>query len=258
MTKGFLRPQDWGDFEYDFGRTLSIFFAEPLRLEVPGVGEGTLGMGFGGLAASLFQRGFYCTACGNCCYGDERVWLWLPPFGPQVPYDTQFLTVFVNGKPLVLRVHVNARNAKTEGCDYLDRGQTLTFDGQPSRGQCTLWAQGKTLPHHCRQLPDMAVYAPNSLRGRVPLLSRRLPPRNWQSPKCPIPVTEIPLDPATIRKDWDVWQTWVVALQDLPGCYVKQAFELWWAKVQEVRRGRPAENLYFADQIDRKSSHIGG
>jgi hypothetical protein len=257
MTKGVLQPSDFGDFWYDFGRTYSIFFQRPFELVVPGVGREVVGAGPGGFASSLFARGFNCIACGRCCYGSERTWSWLP--GSTPPEDTIEVEITLDGHPLPLRVHVNQGDSHTDGCDYLRKTQPgeiqLSLDGvTPSLGYCSIWADGKDLPDHCRQLPDMAVYSPRSKRGRIPLLSRRLPPRNWQNPKCPVPINTIPLDQPTIEKDRAVWSRWVNGLRGVPGCFVEYAYELWEQTIDQTLQGfPPTGNLYFSDILGEKA-----
>jgi hypothetical protein len=224
MTIGTLLPRDFDDFVYDWGRTYSIFFSQPLTLVVPGVGKGTFGSGLGGFSPSIFSRGMKCIACGRCCYGRERVWTWFVDPDVTPPEDTSAFTIFVNGAPVPLWVHVNRGDPRIDGCDYLINKGSLSLDGvTPSQGFCRLWAEGRDLPTHCRQLPDYAVYP---VRG-TPLLSRRLPPRNWRAPKCPIDVASLPLDQETIEKDRYVWHRWLVGLRGLPGCHIEEIYELW-------------------------------
>lgn len=242
---GDLTPQDLGDFMYDW-RTYSIFFESPVSVTVPGVGEFTVGSGLGGFSPSIFVRGMKCIACGRCCYGHERVWTWFETPGGRFPDDTVRLIITVNGHPLPLRAHVNRGNPRVDGCDYLVQKGELSLDGvTPSKGFCRLWRDGLDLPTHCRQLPDYGVYPVRTSRGTVPLLSRRLPPRNWRSPQCPINVQALPLDDTTLEKDRRVWRQWVDGLTGLPGSKIDLIYALW----ERYVTSPPTGVIFFQDHV---------
>jgi len=241
-----LHEKDCIDIAWDW-EMFSIFFPKPITLEFPEQGvTKTVGSGYGGLSKSLFQRGFDCNLCGRCCRNTHRrIWTWLPSETPHPNH--RVVSIIINGQTeWNLAVHVN-KNGGVK-CDYL-----TPIPGEFELGvreACSI--HDTTQPVHCKTYPGVAVYNVRHGDSRVPLLSRRLPPRNWRWPKCPIPIYELPLARSDIENDLVIWDHWVSSFKSIPGNCVELAFDLYIKTIQQVAEGTPQEtNLLFSDFLSR-------
>lgn len=244
-----LTDRDLTDLVYDLSEA-SIFFPEPPTVEIDGR-QGALATweGFGGFSWSLFQRGAYCNLCGNCCKNTHRrVWFWWP--GERHPDNTQTLPITINGAKIDLQIHVNSDANGMARCDFLS---DLDYDVQNYDGiwrkaaGCSLHGpDGGIKPNHCRTHPQTGVYKVRVGKTQVPMLSRRLPSRNFRWPTCPVDLKLIPLDAEQIATDTKMWQTWVEGYGNVPGCFVWQAYALW----EELVNGPvPTTNILFKDRL---------
>lgn len=256
-----LSPSDISSILWDL-KTVSIFFEDPLEVDIGG-NLYSVGDGLGGFSWSFFQRGFDCTGCGNCCQSlhgefNRQLWFWYP--NEPHPGSLDSLQIRINGQPLEIHLH---RNVSTTQCDFLGqrswvpseeqseayRGHKINLvlneQGQVPIQYCTIH-EPRLKPAHCVLYPG-AVVAPTG-KARLPLLSRRLPGRNWRWPQCPIDVTSIPLRAEDIENDRFVFDVFASNLKDFPKSRVSECLGIWERTVSQVQAGKiPTESIRFSE-----------
>jgi Fe-S-cluster containining protein len=153
-------------------RAVSIFFDRPLTVEVDGMRE-EVGMGLGGLSWTFLSRGQDCeVGCGQCCTNTHRTaWFY---YSSEEQYATE------HAVPIDVRVNDQLTRFFVWQQEDTLRCKQLTDDNL-----CSIHDKGQ--PLHCQMYPQTWVYP----HGGKYFLSRRLPPRNWRWPKCPIPVWDV-------------------------------------------------------------------
>lgn len=231
-----LTQRDLTDIAYDI-REISIFFRDPITFSLPDrpdLQPMTVGQGLGGFSWSLFQRGADCNLCSNCCRNTHRrVWFWWST--EPHPDSVEHIRLELNGWVRDVWVHLNLVNDQAK-CDFLV--DSVAEDGR-AIGLCGLHEAGLK-PNHCRTHPQTGVYLVNTTRGKVPLLSRRLPSRNWRWPDCPIDVAKVPMSNEQFETDSKMWEVWDQNLSGVPGSLVANAREVW-------SRGPYGTNVFFED-----------
>ena len=240
-----LSQRDSEDIGYDLTQ-LSIFFPKPIVLDIEGLAATEWGMGYGGLSTSLFLRSTDCNQCGACCKNGHRtIWFWYahedhPEGVPAYQFE-------INGVEIPIWVHVNSQNGYAK-CDYL---VPLGYESRDLRGPtpaegCSLHVPGLK-PSHCSVNPQTGVWKTLTQHGLKLMLSRRLPSRNWRYPLCPIDVYNLQMNDEQIRQDEIMWAHWRRALKYVPGHCIEQAYDLWRATHEQIRRDpeAPIENIYF-------------
>src|SRR5258706_6566792 len=91
------------DLSYSF-RTLSLFFYEPVTIRTPQE-TFVVGDGPGGYSYTLFVRGFTCSLCGRCCYGNHaRGRTWMP--GESAPWQASPVECEVNGISFPIHAYI--------------------------------------------------------------------------------------------------------------------------------------------------------
>lgn len=239
-----LQPRDISDIAYDV-EEISIFFDTPITfsiLERPDLGEKTVGSGLGGFSWTFFQRGAECTMCGNCCKSTYRnVWFWW--HDEPHPDSVEACTLVLNGHNVPIFIHYNSEANGMQRCDFL----VDTEVNGVVLGLCGLHEAG-IKPNHCRQHPMSSVHNVHLKDGVIPLISRRLPSRNWRWPKCPVDVAKVPMSADQMSTDRAMLKVWEKALWQVPGSHVVEARTLW-----EVTSGRilpQTSNLLFKDGFE--------
>ncbi len=171
------------------------FMPEPAEVQFPS-GQTIRVGGWSGFSRTWFARGQHCSLdiCpSRCCVGHRISWFWFPedPHPDGLPETI----IRINGEPQVIYVHENVNPTR---CDYLN----------PNGLGCSIWRKGQ--PVFCWVNPQMGLY-PHG--GRL-WWFKRLPPRNWRWPQCPVDLAETRPDPA-----WDakVLTAMIHPLRNIPG-----------------------------------------
>ena len=261
MTSPYLTSSDIESILWDL-KTLSIFFPEPLEVSIPGHKSMTVGDGYGGFSWSFFQRGFECTACGNCCQSlhgefNRRLWFWYE--NEPRPEGLIPLEIEINSSRVPIYIHLN--ESKTQ-CDFLGDRSWVPIDDdiveQYQSHKIKLVETGDKVPiqsctihdplvkpAHCMMYPGAAIFPTG--KSKTLLLSRRLPGRNWRWPQCPIDVTNVPLRPQDTSLDRYVLGTWAKATRHVPGNDIDKAISLWELATFNTTHGQPpTESIQFA------------
>lgn len=270
MTNRQINEHDVSAILWDLEMT-SIFFDEPLEVEIPGFGTHSVGTGLGGFAWSFFQRGFNCVACGNCCQSlngqpfNRRLWFWYANEPRPVRESIQELQIKINGIHRVIAVHINEHQFQ---CDFLGPKQWVESDGiydeiplenmkfvksdafpdLVPQQYCTIHSPNEK-PAHCMIYPGAAVYRPG--KAKIPVLSRRLPGRNWRWPQCPVDLHNSPMRQEDLDNDEYVLSVWQGALGDLPHSRVSECVELWRQTTRDIQAtGKaPQTNVLFKEAL---------
>lgn len=156
-------------------RLLSLFSPTPLSV-VFAEQPHHVGEGYGFISHTVWERSTLCLeSCrGGCCTNWKR-----PGIGPLwhpselFPPNLDEHVAHVNGVEFRYRSQKNLDNQFT--CGFWD----------PATGRCQIYSTGK--PVHCDIDPQMGVFP--CKKGKLGLF-RRLPPRNWRFPKCPVDMSE--------------------------------------------------------------------
>lgn len=254
---------------------ISIFFPEPLHLEVPGIGELVVGTGYGGFSHTLFSRGDYCTGCGRCCLGQyRRTWLWSDH--DPAPEGAPEIEVLINGHPHRYSYHLQTDVSRGR-CDYLEPVYWLEPHGfepgiqareehdLPMWG-CVLFGdqdfdvEGRKqaqdpnrMPPGCQTGIFVEPKKVNLKRGQRYLLSRRLPSRNWRWPDCPVDVYSTPYSSPVSKSDIKHLTGFRDNYRHIPGSCLEEALALYKSVSASVRlEGRTVEdNILLEDYFAR-------
>lgn len=152
-------------------RFLSLFTPEPLKVQLNPDTTVDVGQGYGFISHTFWERSTKCflECMGTCCQNWPRPGISPIWFAFEVmPKGLDMYTVRVNDRDLTFFAETNLMSRYE--CQFLDK----------TTGKCSIYAESK--PTHCDFDPQMGIYP---LRKKLGLF-RRLPPRNWRYPKCPI------------------------------------------------------------------------
>lgn len=172
---------------------------EPVEVVFPDGDVKHIG-GFGGFSRTFFERGRGCTTdgCdGRCCKRySAGWWFYLPSEGVVHPERLESEELILNGYTLPILTHGN-ENEQAEGCQHLC-----------DDGKCDLYPRRHAIV--CNMSPHVGVHP---YRDRL-YWAKRLPPRNWRWPQCPINPAEQKPD---IEDDVQLFTALVEGLKNTPG-----------------------------------------
>jgi hypothetical protein len=235
-----LSTEDISHIVYDL-LDVSIFFDFPISIQIQGRTI-EVGKGLGGFSWSLFQRGADCNSCGNCCKHTFRdLWFWWDS-EPHRPEGLEPIVIQINRVPTTLWLHRNEMGA--DRCDFLVDAK----DGDRDVGYCALHAvpeKGNIKPAHCHAHPLTGVYL-HPGRQKY-LLNRRLPPRNWRWPNCPIKPEQTPYQVKDLLDDQYILTSWVKALMNIPGNRAREMFDRWFVEATKSLCGDPTRSSIWFD-----------
>lgn len=183
----------------------------------------------------------------------RRVWYW-HEYDPR-PDGLNTFDAIINGKRVTYFYHMQQDPGYTTACDYLDPyfvdgvqqkdifGNlmhicTLHGDENPMNHQESVGLRDPDIkPLHCSLSPFVMVREVSYNNEKRPVLSRRLPARNWRWPKCPIDLNKISLTHQIAAMDGRNLRRLLEEYRHLPGSRMEEAIRLWADEADRVIEG---------------------